>query len=31
MFNLVSKFIPNGDQPQTIEELVKGINEGKIH
>lgn len=31
MFNLVSKFKPNGDQPQAIEELVKGIEEGKKH
>ena len=29
MFNLVSKFQPSGDQPQAIEELVKGIKEGK--
>ena len=29
MFNLVSKFTPSGDQPQAIEKLVKGINEGK--
>lgn len=31
MFKLVSKYIPSGDQPQAIEELVKGINEGKKH
>ena len=31
MFNLVSKYIPNGDQPQAIKELVNGINEGKKH
>ncbi len=29
MFELVSKFKPNGDQPQAIDELVKGIKEGK--
>ena len=26
---LVSKYTPQGDQPQAIQELVKGINEGK--
>ena len=31
MFNLVSKFSPNGDQPEAISELVKGVNEGKKH
>lgn len=29
MFKLVSKFKPSGDQPQAIEELVKGLNDGK--
>ena len=29
MFNLASKFNPSGDQPQSIENLVKGINDGK--
>ena len=29
MFKLVSKYKPNGDQPEAIEKLVKGINEGK--
>ena len=29
MFNLVSKYKPSGDQPKAIEELVKGIKEGK--
>ena len=29
MFDLVSKFEPSGDQPQAIDELVKGIEEGK--
>ena len=31
MFNLVSKYTPNGDQPQAIEKLVKGIEEGSKH
>ena len=31
MFNLVSKFKPNGDQPKAIDELVNGINTGKKH
>ena len=29
MFELVSNYQPSGDQPQAIEELVKGLNEGK--
>ena len=29
MFDLVSKFDPSGDQPEAIDELVKGVNEGK--
>ncbi len=29
MFQLVSKYEPSGDQPKAIEELVKGIQEGK--
>ena len=29
MFKLVSDFKPTGDQPQAIDYLVKGINEGK--
>ena len=28
-FHLVSKYKPTGDQPRAIEQLVKGINEGK--
>lgn len=28
-FDLVSKYQPNGDQPEAIRQLVKGINEGK--
>lgn len=31
MFELVSKFQPNGDQPEAIRELVEGIEEGKKH
>ena len=31
MFDLVSKFSPSGDQPQAIESLVQGINNGKKH
>lgn len=29
MFNLVTKYKPSGDQPKAINELVKGIKEGK--
>ena len=29
MFKLYSKFEPAGDQPQAIEKLVRGINDGK--
>ena len=29
MFKLHSNFKPTGDQPQAIDYLVKGINEGK--
>lgn len=29
MFELVSNYKPSGDQPQAIDELVKGIKEGK--
>lgn len=29
MFDLVSKFVPSGDQPEAIKELVDGINDGK--
>lgn len=31
MFKLISKYTPNGDQPQAIEKLVKGIEEGRKH
>ena len=29
MFKLVSNYKPSGDQPEAIEELVDGINDGK--
>jgi len=29
MFNLVSKYIPSGDQPKAISDLVNGIKSGK--
>ena len=29
MFELVSKYKPNGDQPEAIKQLVDGINKGK--
>ena len=29
MFKLVSKYTPSGDQPQAIDELVKGIEKGE--
>lgn len=28
-FDLVSKYQPNGDQPEAIRQLIKGINEGR--
>ena len=31
MFNLVSKFQPSGDQPQAIEKLAEGIQNGVKH
>ena len=31
MFKLESPFKPNGDQPQAIESLIKGINAGQKH
>ncbi|MBP3037899.1 excinuclease ABC subunit UvrB [Bacillaceae bacterium Marseille-Q3522] len=30
-FELVSKYSPQGDQPQAIKKIVKGIREGKRH
>ena len=29
MFKIHSKYKPSGDQPQAIDSLVKGLNEGK--
>ena len=29
MFKIHSKYKPSGDQPQAIDTLVKGLNEGK--
>ena len=29
MFKLELKYTPSGDQPQTIEKLVKGIENGE--
>lgn len=29
MFELVSKYKPNGDQPEAIKELVDGIKNGE--
>mgnify|MGYP003291817324 CR=1 FL=1 len=26
MYNLVSRYAPNGDQPKAIKELVDGLN-----
>ena len=31
MFKLASKYKPSGDQPKAINELVKGIKDGKEH
>jgi excinuclease ABC subunit B len=30
-FKLVSEYMPQGDQPQAIEQLVRAINEGADH
>jgi len=30
-FKLVSDYVPQGDQPQAIEQLVRGIDEGRDH
>jgi excinuclease ABC subunit B len=30
-FKLVSDYVPQGDQPQAVEQLVRGINEGDQH
>ena len=31
MFKIHSKYMPAGDQPQAIEKLVKGLNNGLKH
>lgn len=31
MFKIHSKYVPSGDQPKAIEELVSGINKGEKH
>ena len=28
-FQLVSNYVPTGDQPKAIEQLTKGVNEGE--
>ena len=28
-FELVSSFVPKGDQPQAIDQLVEGLNENR--
>jgi len=30
-FKLVSDYQPQGDQPQAIEQMVRGLNEGAAH
>ena len=30
-FHIISDFKPTGDQPQAIDKLVKGLNEGREH
>lgn len=30
-FSLITDFIPSGDQPQAIDQLVRGLEEGKEH
>ena len=30
-FKISSEFNPQGDQPQAIEELVKGVNRGDLY
>jgi excinuclease ABC subunit B len=30
-FELVSKYTPQGDQPEAIKQIVQGLNEGKRH
>src|SRR6478609_4644049 len=30
-FKLTSEYVPTGDQPKAIEQLVKGVNDGEAH
>src|SRR5690606_29512076 len=30
-FRLTSEYVPTGDQPKAIEQLVKGVEEGERH
>ena len=30
-FEIVSEYVPRGDQPEAIENLVRGLNEGRKH
>ena len=30
-FKLVADFVPTGDQPKAVDDLVNGLNEGKTH
>jgi excinuclease ABC subunit B len=30
-FSMITDFIPAGDQPQAISDLVKGLDKGKTH
>jgi excinuclease ABC subunit B len=30
-FKMITGFVPKGDQPQAIDKLVRGLNEGKEH
>ena len=29
-FELISEYVPTGDQPQAIDELVKGVEKGSV-
>jgi excinuclease ABC subunit B len=30
-FKMITDFVPQGDQPQAIDKLVRGLNEGREH
>ena len=30
-FRLTSQYVPTGDQPQAIAQLVRGVTEGEAH